>query len=1365
MARKSMLPNNVGKGGHRESRPVWNNVQRINHQNKFAPTAVFTRFGRIPVSAAKPKAASSTSAAKPGHPHQALKNKGIVDNWCSRHMTGNKAYLADYQEINDGGFVAFGSSRGKITGKGIVDNWCSRHTTENKAYLADYQEINDGGFVAFGSSRGKITGKVLLRIPRQSNMYYIDLQNVVPSGDLTCLFAKASIDESNLWHMRLGHVNFKTMNKLVKENLVRGLPSMIFENDHTCVACHKGKQHKATCKAKLVSSISQPLQMLHMDLFGLTFVMSINHKKYCLVVTDDFSRFSWVFFLAYKDETSKVLKPFINAIENQINKKVKVIRSDNGTKFKNRDLDEFCGMKGIKREYRTVRTSQQNRVAERKNMTLIEAARTMLADSFLPITFWAEQLPRLEFMRPFGCHVTILNTLDPLGKFKGKADEGFLVRYSVTSKAFRVFDTKTKKIEENLHGIKLTKMQVYKILMAMQSSISSTYKSSDDKAEDDKPKDDTDSKTVVELINKEDQAYRDELDKLMRQEKKRLVMQRIPLERSLNKDAWIKEALLKLATLTILILLVIQLMLSDTAELRSNGIFTSAYDDDLDTFTSIVQSVGAEADFNNMEFSTVLSPIPTHKVHRNKKDKRGIIVRNKARLVAQGHIQEERINYGEVFALVARIEAIRIFLAFASFMGFIVYQMDVKSAFLYGTIEEEVWHSEEGIFISQDKYVVEILKKFDFSSVRTTSTPIETQKPLVKDKEDKDVDVTPKLSHLHAVKQIFRYLKGQPKLGIWYLRDSPFDLEAYSDSDYARAKLDRKSTKGVAPQHNMVAYLEKTEGNAEFHQIVDFLTSSFIHHALTVSPTIYASNIKQFWNTTNSQTINDEKQIYATVDGKTVVITESLVRRDLLFTDDNGITLEPLNDVYVTPTLTKKVYSNMIRKSEKFSGTVTPLFASMLAQSAVAKGEGGGDSLVRATSTASLDAQQDSSNIAKTQSKATLNEPNPQREGSGSGPGCQEFMEGFHPFRAGTSRRHSLGRRNVSKQGKKNLKSQQKFQDIDDLVDEEVTVKDNEVSTAKPKTHPTTTLFDDEDVTIADTLVKMKSQKAKKKGVTFKETDDSARPIRSITTLQPLPTIDPKDKGKGILQEPKPVKKTKKKDQDQIERNAEVALKIQADLDEEVMTERERQEEASKAALAGLYDEVQAQIDVDHELAARLTHEEQEMYTIEERSKLLAEFFERRKKQLAKEMAEAIMSKPPTKTQSFEEIQKLYTKEHKWVDTFVPIGSEEDKKRVGSKKKRAAGTSSKQKSLKKQKVNDQESVDSDVNVYKLTRLDGSYRYFSTFFRMLEVLDRQDVLDLHKIVMERFSANDPEGYDLILWGDLKTLMESSEDDEI
>nr|GFB47143.1 putative ribonuclease H-like domain-containing protein [Tanacetum cinerariifolium] len=134
--------------------------------------------------------------------------------------------------------------------------------------------------------------QVMLSIPRENNMYNVNLRNIIPSRDLTCLFAKAPLDESNLWHRRVGHVNFKTINKLVKGNLVRGLPTKVFTNEHTCVACMKGKQHRASCKARSVSSVDQPLFTLHMDIFGPTFVKSLSKKSCCLVITDDYSRFS-----------------------------------------------------------------------------------------------------------------------------------------------------------------------------------------------------------------------------------------------------------------------------------------------------------------------------------------------------------------------------------------------------------------------------------------------------------------------------------------------------------------------------------------------------------------------------------------------------------------------------------------------------------------------------------------------------------------------------------------------------------------------------------------------------------------------------------------------------------------------------------------------------------------------------------------------------------------------------------------------------------------------------------------------------------------------------------------------------------------
>ncbi|GJY12731.1 putative ribonuclease H-like domain-containing protein [Tanacetum coccineum] len=229
--------------------------------------------------------------------------------------------------------------------------------------------------------------QVLLKVPRQHNMYTFDMKNVDSSQGYTCLLAKASSNEAKLWHRRLGHLNFKNLNKLVKDNLVRGLPSKSFKNDHTCVACQKGKQHKASCKAKIDRYVTLPLHTLHMDLFGPTSVRSINHASYCLVITDDYSRFCWVFFLAKKDKTSDILKTFVRQIENQLNQKVKIIRSDNGTEFKNRVMLEFCGEKGIKQEFSNARTPQQNGVAERMNRTLIDLARPMRRFT-LPTTFW-----------------------------------------------------------------------------------------------------------------------------------------------------------------------------------------------------------------------------------------------------------------------------------------------------------------------------------------------------------------------------------------------------------------------------------------------------------------------------------------------------------------------------------------------------------------------------------------------------------------------------------------------------------------------------------------------------------------------------------------------------------------------------------------------------------------------------------------------------------------------------------------------------------------------------------------------------------------------------------------------------------------
>ncbi|GJQ90376.1 putative ribonuclease H-like domain-containing protein [Tanacetum coccineum] len=344
--------------------------QAVNTARPLVKTVRANGFNAIKPSACWVWRPIKPNGASLGNPQ--LNDKGFVDSGCSRHMTSNLAYLSNFKEYNRGN-VTFGGGAygGRITGKGTLktnnlDFKDVYFVKELQFNLFSVSQICDKkNYVLFSDTECLVLSpdfklpdesQILLRIPREDNMYSFNMHNIVPKENLTCLAAKATSDESMLWHRRLGHINFKNINKLAKDNLVRDLPSKRFENDQTCVACLKGKQHRASCKPKLFSSISKPLLMLHIDLFGPTFMSSLMHKKYCLVVTDDYSRFSWVFFLATKDETSEILKNFIREIKNLVDQKVKIIRSDNGTEFKNKVMDEFCREKGIKREYSVVRT-------------------------------------------------------------------------------------------------------------------------------------------------------------------------------------------------------------------------------------------------------------------------------------------------------------------------------------------------------------------------------------------------------------------------------------------------------------------------------------------------------------------------------------------------------------------------------------------------------------------------------------------------------------------------------------------------------------------------------------------------------------------------------------------------------------------------------------------------------------------------------------------------------------------------------------------------------------------------------------------------------------------------------------------------
>nr|GEY71294.1 hypothetical protein [Tanacetum cinerariifolium] len=358
------------------------------------------------------------------------KDTGIADSGCSRSMSGNRDKLDAFVDF-DGGPVRFGGSNGMITGKGTI-----------KTKNLDFENfpLPDPSMV-------------ILSIPRTQNLYTFSLEELAPQAPITCLLAKASQDESNLWHRGLRHVNFKNMNKLVKGSLVRGLPNKMFLRDQTCIACNKGKQHKASYKGMpLVSLITSPLHLLHMDLFRPTSVKSITNKYYYLVITDEFTRFSWVFFLTHKNETYRILEEFITLVENQFNHGVKCIRCNNGTEFKNASLIALCATKEIKRDYSNARTPQQNRT-EAVATACYVLNRVLVAKPHNKTSYelLTGDKPAIGYLKPFGCQVTILNTSDYLGKFDEKANEGYIVGYSIPGKAYRVYNLVTGKIMETMN--------------------------------------------------------------------------------------------------------------------------------------------------------------------------------------------------------------------------------------------------------------------------------------------------------------------------------------------------------------------------------------------------------------------------------------------------------------------------------------------------------------------------------------------------------------------------------------------------------------------------------------------------------------------------------------------------------------------------------------------------------------------------------------------------------------------------------------------------------------------------------------------------------------------------------------------------
>nr|GEV05442.1 hypothetical protein [Tanacetum cinerariifolium] len=818
-------------------RPMRNNSNRVNYKNfanklthphpkiGFVPRAVLTWSGKINTAGASVNTAArpvNTAGSKSTVNHPRLKSKAYKREH-SHDTRPNNKFLANKNSIFNKKVNTVKVNDSTARDRAIVNGNIRRESNSQQ------KEYKEKGVTDSGCSRHMTRNK------------------------------------------RLGHINFKTMNKLVKGKLIRGLPLKIFQNDNSCVACQKRKQHKASYKAKLVNTISKPLHMLHMDLFGPRNVKSLMKKSYCLVVTDDFSRFSW-----------------------------------------------FCEDKGIMREFSVARTPQQNRVAERRNRTLIEATRTVLADSKPPL---------IDFMKPFGCSVTIVNTRDNLSKFIGKADEGYFVGYLVMKVKFQIMVGRMIKSQE-------VKLKAYLNKSSFVNAASQTP---------------INNARPFASTN----AFEENSFKRFSPFKNAFSLPHVPIVTPIDDtgifgNAYDNEVLEEEVDMN-------NVDLSYTIPEATRRIEEEVYVcqppsfedlNFLDKFYKVEKVLYGLHQAPRSWYETLSTYLLDNGFHKGQIDKTLFIKRHKDDiLLVQVYVDD--IIFGSTKKELST--------KFEKLMRdkFQISSMGELSFFLGLQVKRK---SDEEIFISQDKYVAEVLKQFDFVNVKTTSTLMESNKPLIKDEDTEDVDVqlyrsmigslmyltasrpditfvvcacarfqvNPKTLYLYAMKRIFRYLKGQPKLGLWYPKDSPFDLEAYSNSDYARASLDRKSTTGGCQ------FLSKRLMIAKDRRC---FVDTF--EVTPVNLTIYISCVKQFWATTKVKKVNDKEQIQALVDKMKVIITEDNIRSDLCFDDAEG-TACLINEVifedkqvegmarhkemYIISSHTKKIFANMRRIGAGFSG-------------------------------------------------------------------------------------------------------------------------------------------------------------------------------------------------------------------------------------------------------------------------------------------------------------------------------------------------------------------------------------------------------------------------------------------------------------
>nr|GEY74683.1 hypothetical protein [Tanacetum cinerariifolium] len=590
--------------------------------------------------------------------------------------------------------------------------------------------------------------------------------------------ASINLGYSWLWHQRLSHLNFDTINDLSRNDLVAGLPKFKYHKEHLCPSCEQGKSKRASHLPKPVPNSRQRLYLLHMDLCGPMRIASINGKRYVLVIVDDYSRYTWVHFLRFKNEAPEVIIKFLKRITVLLQSPVIIIRTDNGTKFKNQVLNEYFDTVGISHQMSSVRTPQQNRVVERQNRTLVEAARTMLIFSRALLFLWAEAIatvcftqnhsiihrrfnktpyelinerkPNISFLHVFGALCYPKNDREDIGKLGAKGDIGFFIGYSTDSCAYRVFNRQTKKIIKTMNvsfdelssmafeqcsskprlncmtsryislGLDLTYApSTITMQQPSEGELDLLFEAVYDDYIGGQPlatrRTDIDELTPNAMVdgnifanlfaNSSTSAVASSSQQNVDPSNMYTFYQPYPYEFQWTKDhpleqvigepsrpVLTKNQLRSDGDMCMYALSVSTIEPKNIKKAMTNPAWIDSMQEELLQFKRLDLWVLVPAPDN-------ISPLTLKWLLKNKHDEEQTVIRNKSRLVVRGYHQEEGIDFEETFAPVAKMEAIRIFLAYTTHKSFTVFQMDVKTAFLHGTLKEDVYVCQPKGFI------------------------------------------------------------------------------------------------------------------------------------------------------------------------------------------------------------------------------------------------------------------------------------------------------------------------------------------------------------------------------------------------------------------------------------------------------------------------------------------------------------------------------------------------------------------------------------------------------------------------------------------------------------------------------------------